>query len=33
MQIIVCSICHASVDAYGALAVIIVVEFDEFSAF
>ena len=33
MQIIVCSICHASVGAYGALAVIIVVLFDDFSAF
>ena len=33
LQIIVCSLCHASVGAYGALAVIIVVVFDEFSAF
>ena len=32
MQIIVCSICHASVGAYGALAVIKFV-FDDFSAF
>ena len=30
MQIIVCSICHASVGAYDALVVIIVVVFDEF---
>ena len=33
MQIIVCSKCHASVCAYGALAVIIVVVFDDLSAF
>ena len=34
MQIIVCSICHVSVGAYGALyTAIIVVVFDDFSAF
>ena len=33
MQIIVCSICYALVGEYGALAVIIAVVLDDFSAF